>query len=53
MGAFDRLSGCAGSWRGTSRLQDPDDRGTLRVVMYNVTPDEQEELAVDATYTRA
>ena len=30
----------------------PDDGGKLRIVMYNVTPDGQEEPAVDAMYVR-
>jgi hypothetical protein len=69
MSAFDRSVACAGSWRGTSTLQDPqtsspdespsslvvtpDGGRRLGVVMYNVTPDEREEPAVDATYVRA
>ena len=49
-GSYAAPPGPDWGWRMTIT---PDDRGTLRVVMYNVTPDEQEELAVDAAYTRA
>ena len=32
---------------------DSDDGRTLRVVMFNVTPEGQEALAVEASYTRS
>ena len=49
-GSYAAPPGPDWGWRTTI---SPDDGRTLRITMYNVTPDEQEDLAVDATYTRA
>jgi len=49
-GSYAAPPGPDWGWRTTIT---PDGGDALRVVMYNVTPDAQEQLAVEASYTRA
>jgi hypothetical protein len=51
------LAACAGSWSGRSTLQDPEaniaEESATTATMFNISPEGQEALAVDAAYGRA